>query len=188
MTDVTIINLALIKQGISLEAITRTQNAKPIRNINRVYDVILAAMIESFVLYFSIARAALAQVDVDPLYEWSCVYTLPGDCVFLLEVEYLSSGEYVVEGRDLLCNVEGGVNIKYCSGTSAADDFSSLFCNAFAARLAYETAWVNTGSKDIRDRLEKEVPLALGMALTHSAKHGREPKKPDSTYITARSL
>jgi hypothetical protein len=89
---------------------------------------------------FAQERLALAQNEATPAFGWSYAYTLPGDCLRVVELNDTEIGdvltdECVIEGRNLLTNASTA-NVVYLKRIEDVSLYDPLFVEAFAIKLA----------------------------------------------------
>jgi hypothetical protein len=122
-SNVAIANLALTKLG-DLRILNLTDNTKPAREVNAVFDMTRDYLQRRFSWRFCIKRANLAADTTVPLWDWAYQYPLPTDCMRILQVgqwypspdlsDLISTGgqEYVVEGKYILSNQAGPLKLR----------------------------------------------------------------------------
>lgn len=151
-SQVAICNMALIKLGAQ-QIIAITENTKAARLLNGMFDIQRDAELRKRRWSFSIARAQLAADVADPVFGYSAQYTMPVDCLRLIQVgDYLPGGDqveylnmpdsepYRIEGRKILYRDEGPLNIRYIKRIEDTSQWDSAFVEAFACRLAWQLA------------------------------------------------
>ena len=128
------------------------------RLINQRYELVRDAVFRSHNWNSLIKRADLAQNAVAPAFGYTYQYTLPTDCLRVLEFsngtlmypqDNMTSNSggpvYVIEGRELLSD-EGTVLIKYIARIEDPNQYDTLLIDTLAARLAMEICYAITGS------------------------------------------
>jgi len=135
-----------------------TEDSKAGRLINQRYELVRDAVFRSHNWNSLIKRANLAQNTVSPAFGYSNQYTLPPDCLRVLEFsngtlmypqDNMTSNTggpvYVIEGRELLTD-EATVLIKYIARIEDPNQYDTLLIDTLAARLAMEICYAITGS------------------------------------------
>jgi len=135
-----------------------TEDSKAGRLINQRYELVRDAVFRSHNWNSLIKRADLAQNAVAPTFGYTYQYTLPTDCLRVLEFsngtlmypqDNMTSNSggpvYVIEGRELLSD-EGTVLIKYIARIEDPNQYDTLLIDTLAARLAMEICYAITGS------------------------------------------
>lgn len=135
-----------------------TEDSKAGRLINQRYELVRDAVFRSHNWNSLIKRSDLAQNAVSPTFGYTYQYTLPTDCLRVLEFsngtlmypqDNMTSNSggpvYVIEGRELLSD-EGTVLIKYIARIEDPNQYDTLLIDTLAARLAMEICYAITGS------------------------------------------
>jgi hypothetical protein len=135
-----------------------TEDSKAGRLINQRYELVRDAVFRSHNWNSLIKRANLAQNTVSPAFGYANQYTLPTDCLRVLEFsngtlmypqDNMTSNSggpvYVIEGRELLTD-EATVLIKYIARIEDPNQYDTLLIDTLAARLAMEICYAITGS------------------------------------------
>jgi hypothetical protein len=113
---------------------------------------------------FAVKRAILAPSTTAPLWGFSASFPLPADCLRVVEVRDLSTGEYEVEGKAILAN-ETALYIRYIKQTTDPNEFDALFVDAAAVRLAFELCESITQSNTKKNALWEEYQDSLTRAM-----------------------
>jgi hypothetical protein len=150
-SKIQICNRALSKLGA--ERITSLDDdVKSARAMKSAYDFVLAAELRAHNWNFSIRRAELAALSSATVWGFSYQYALPVDFLKLIEIRDLYSSSNVqdyrttpaplwqVEGGVLMSDAEAPLYIRYVSQVSDPNLYDAAFSEAFACRLAAETA------------------------------------------------
>ena len=137
------------------------EDSKAGRLINQRYELVRDAVFRSHNWNSLIKRANLAQNAVAPTFGYLHQYTLPTDCLRVLEfsngtliypkdnmTDNSGGPVYVVEGRELLTD-ETTVFIKYIARVEDPNKYDTLLVDTIAARLAMEICYAITGSNSM---------------------------------------
>lgn len=171
-SETSIANAALICMGErrieSLEA-----ESKAARILNERFDEVRDELLRSVPWNFATNRARLA-ADVDvPLFEFARQFTLPNDCLRLIDVDNPHRLPYRVEGRKIITNLTAPLDILYTMRITDPMEMDAQFRDVFAAMLALDTVEAITGdSGKLEAVLRKWEKL---WAIAASA-NGQEPK------------
>jgi len=134
---VSIVNNALARIGVDA-ILTLTEDSEAARLANLTFEQMRDDVLADHVWNFSIKRVELAQ-DVDgPVFGYTYQYTLPVDCMKVLNMEEVTM-VYEIEGRKLVTD-EGTARIKYISRVIDPNEYSPKFVEALSARCASEWA------------------------------------------------
>jgi len=159
---VDICNRALDKLGqgpiVSLEDGTKSANL-----CNRNWPLIRDQVLRDHPWNFAVRRAILAPDVNEPVWGFNYKSPLPSNCLRLIEVDNLSTGEYQVEGRAILSNDEA-IRIRFIARIADPNDYDSLFQDAVASRLAVELCESLTQSNSKKELLIQEYDMILTAA------------------------
>jgi hypothetical protein len=196
-SNVAIANLALTKLG-DLRILNLTDNTKPAREVNAVFDMTRDYLQRRFSWRFCIKRANLAADTTVPLWDWSYQYQIPTDCMRILQVgqwypspdlsDLISTGgqEYVLEGKYILSNQAGPLKLRYLSRVTDPVQFDAAFDMAFSAYLAYILAEPLTASAEQKQMAYNDYRNAIKDAVIANAIENPPESLADQTWILAR--
>ncbi len=196
-SNVAIANLALTKLG-DLRILNLTDNTKPAREVNAVFDMTRDYLQRRFSWRYCIKRANLAADTSTPLWDWSYQYPIPSDCLRILQVgqyyptpnlsDLISSGgqEYVLEGKYILSNQAGPLKLRYLSRVTDPVQFDTAFDMAFSAYLAYLVAEPLTASAEQKQMAYNDYRNAIKDAVIANAIENPPESLADQTWILAR--
>lgn len=196
-SNVAIANLALTKLG-DLRILNLTDNTKPAREVNAVFDMARDYLQRRFSWRYCIKRANLAADTSTPLWDWSYQYPIPSDCLRILQVgqyyptpnlsDLISSGgqEYVLEGKYILSNQAGPLKLRYLSRVTDPVQFDTAFDMAFSAYLAYLVAEPLTASAEQKQMAYQDYRNAIKDAVIANAIENPPESLADQTWILAR--
>jgi hypothetical protein len=151
-----IANRALQKVGAarisSFDEGTREANA-----VKACYDIVRDAELSTNMWTFSIKRVELAPSSTTPAFGRTYQYDLPAD--YLRKAPYDpqvmdTPNDYLYEGRQLLTDEPGPLELRYVSKDVPPEHYDPLFAEALAARLAMEIASELTQSESQKGNLE----------------------------------
>ena len=196
-SNVAIANLALTKLG-DLRILNLTDNTKPAREVNAVFDMTRDYLQRRFSWRFCIKRANLAADTTVPLWDWAYQYPLPTDCMRILQVgqwypspdlsDLISTGgqEYVLEGKYILSNQAGPLKLRYLSRVTDPVQFDAAFDMAFSAYLAYILAEPLTASAEQKQMAYNDYRNSIKDAVIANAIENPPESLADQTWILAR--
>lgn len=155
-------NLALTKVGHG--AITSLDDGTTSANLcNRLWPLIRDAVLRDHPWNFTTKREILAPTVGAPPWGFSNKFALPSDCLRLFEIQNLSTGEYQVEGREILANANV-LYIRYARRVTDPNEYDSSFVEAVAAKLAVELCEPLTQSSQKKQLLWQEYDDAMTRA------------------------
>lgn len=176
---VAICNIALDMLGAtpitSLEDASKTA-ALCARNFVTARD----AALRSYPWNCASARASLARDTAAPAWGFLSAFPLPVDCLRVIETQddVRFGVTWRVEGRAILANTTGPLNIRYIRRVEDPALFDELLVQAIAARLAAIIAYPVTGQGSVQERM-----LAIAAQVEAQARviDAREQMQDDET-------
>lgn len=196
-SDVAIANLALTKIG-DLRITALSDNTKQAREVNAVYGMLRDKLQRTYNWRFCVKRAALAADVATPVFDYSYQYTVPSDCLRILQINAYypapdlsdlisSSGqEYVLEGGKILTRSSGVLNLRYLARIESTALFDPSFDEAFASLLAYNVCEALTQSDAKKNAALRDYRMALMDAIRANAIENPPESIADTTWITVR--
>jgi hypothetical protein len=198
-SDIQIANRALQKLGSTTQITSFNDPTQAARTMNVAYQPVRDAELRRRRWKFSITRANLPALSTVPLNGvYSAQFELPANCLRVLEVgdywpgadtsDYRnrSVAEWTIEGGMILTNIAAPLSLRYIQQITVAGLFDSAFCEAFAARLAWETCEQITQSTDKRKLAENEYKRAILEATQANALETVSEFKADDSWMMAR--
>lgn len=151
---VDICNKALDKVGHG-PIVSLTDGTKAANLCNRNWPLVLDQVLRDHPWNFAVKRTTLAPSSETPSWGFSYAFPLPSDCLRLLEVRDLSTGEYQVEGGRILADTSV-LYIRYIRRMEDPNSFDALFSDLVATRLAFELCESLTQSNQKKQSLWSE--------------------------------
>lgn len=201
-SSVEISNRALSILG-EARIVSMDDNNKAARAMKARFDILRDAELEAHAWRFAVKRTTLAaSVDVPP-WGYSYIYDRPTDDLRPLRVGnsnvnsltlgvqyeasgYVSDGLYeIVEGR-IQTNQSAPLNYEYIARITDTGQFSSLFVEALAARLAADAAEEITQSNTKQQAAGLQYKNALSEARRVNALYTPPKRRGLSTWMQAR--
>jgi len=157
-TEVDIANKALRMIGAREITGFDEENSEVARLVKTTYWDILDAALEAHSWNFAMRRETLAADTSAPEWEFTKQYTLPVKPHFCLRVvrvnnEDEGTGRWKVEGRKVVTRLGDSIEILYVERTTDSGNYSPLFIEALAAKLAAEWALPITGNQSITNTM-----------------------------------
>lgn len=192
-----IANRALTKLGAS-RILSLTDDVEAARVINSMWDIVREAELRSKNWNFSITRTSLAALLSAPSWGYDHAYQLPSDCLKVIQVgEYFpgvsltdfrssNEAEYQIEGQNILSNLDAPLKIRYVADITDTGLWDSLFVEAFASRLAYESCEAITQSNSKKQSAENDYTKAIREAVRADAIENPPEPLPDDTWMMSR--
>lgn len=170
--QVDIINRALTKIG-EYPVVDITDSA-PSQAMSAMWGVLRDAELRKNRWGFAIARARIGADATAPAFGYATRYPLPTDCLRVLMVGDLlpgydpsdyrnapDSADWAIEGRYILCNETGELNVRYIARVTDVSTWDAMFVELFACKLAWEAAERVTQSAQKRNMAAEEYRAAL---------------------------
>jgi hypothetical protein len=140
LSEVAICNLALQDLGRGLAITALDENSQAARACRLRYPFARDACLRAYDWNFAAARASLPALAEAPAFGFAYAYQLPGDCLFVREVEGDDACAWTVERSRLLTDLGAPLNVTYTRAETDAASFDALFAEALAARIAADVA------------------------------------------------
>jgi len=162
MTSVVeICNSALNSLGAS-NITALTEDSRNARLCNQRYEPLRDAIFRTHYWNCLIKRVELAADSDAPAYEFTKQYTLPSDCMRIMQIggfhngssSMLDNGQtFKVEGRKIVTDEEE-IFLTYLAKITDPQQYDSLLIETIAARLAAELCYAVTQSNTLAAQLE----------------------------------
>jgi hypothetical protein len=164
-SETSIANGALVCLGLrrinSLNEPTR--NARALRDR---FDDVRDEVLRMVPWNFATRRTQIAADATAPLYGFHSQYTLPADCLRVIDVDNPFGYAWRVEGRKLLFAGPSPISIEYTAKITDVMQMDVLFRQAFSASLAVDVAELLTGSSlKLRDCF-RQMAMLMERAAT----------------------
>ena len=167
-----IANRALQKVGVTKRLGTFDDAGQEGRAIRTCYDILKAAELQANIWTFAVRRVQLSADTETPAFDYLYQFQLPADFVKLAPLRPMASeiqDDYQIEGRKILSNSPGPINLRIVSKTVDEEWFHPIFVEGFASRIAFETCEELTQSSAKKDGLASEYVKFIGQARRQNA-------------------
>ena len=166
---VDICNGALNQLGAS--SITAlTENSKNARICNERYETIRDAVYRSHPWNCLVKRVQLAQDSDTPAWGFSYQYTLPSDCLRVLQIKDYNS-DYKIEGRKLLIE-QSEVYLIYLAIETDVNQLDILLRETISAALSQDIAYAITSNLQVAKLMAEKYQAKLSEARHTDASEG----------------
>ena len=166
---VQICNSALNQLGAS--SITAlTENSKNARICNERYETIRDAVYRSHPWNCLVKRVQLAQDTDTPAWGFTYQYTLPSDCLRVLQIKDYNS-DYKIEGRKLLID-ESDVYLIYLAIETDVNQLDILLRETISAGLAQDIAYAITSNLQVTKLMAEKYQAKLSEARHTDSSEG----------------
>lgn len=133
-STVDIVNFALDRLGAT--PIISMADVGIAATASRLYPLARRSVLQGFPWNEAITRMSIPADAETPAYGFSKSYTVPANCLRLLEVA--THAEYQVEGNKILTDADAPLNIRYVYDLEDTSAYSPLLVDALSAYLAFE--------------------------------------------------
>lgn len=163
MTSVVdVCNKALDKLGQS--PITSLNDGTKAANLcNRGWELVRDEVLRDHPWNFAVKRKILSPSTEAPAWGFTYQSPIPNDCLRLIEIRDLSTGEYQIEDNQILSN-EAALYIRYISRITDPVRYDALFIDAVATRMALELCEAFTQSNAKKNIFFSEYQESLNRA------------------------
>ena len=161
--ETSICNAALAKLGCPLIT-SLSDGSKHAQFCSRFYASTRDEVLAAHRWNFAMKRATLTK-STAPAFEWKYSYTLPSDCLRVVQLNGYETtetrGEFSVEAGLLLADADTA-QIRYVAQITTASLFPTLFIEALATKLAANLAGPLTGSQTMAGEFTKQYEAITG--------------------------
>lgn len=183
-----IANLAAITIGTAARLTLPGEDTVLGRAVASVWDIERLAALREGSWNFAIKREQLAASDQAPKHQFSKQFQLPADCLRLIEVYRLSPNFWQLEGRRILADHEGALDIRYLRDVTEPAEFDPQFAYCFALRIASSIGNRIAGSSFNEETVWRKYRQALSEAKRNDAIENPPIEQHESEWITRRWL
>jgi len=177
-----ICNLALKRIGANAVTSIDTDDSNEARILVYLYDFVRRALLRSHPWNFAGKRQALSRLSTTPAFEYSYEYSLPDDCIRVMNL-YDSSEKFVIEGRKLLTD-ETTVNLRYIYDVTIEAYFDPLFVEVFALALAYRLSYNISGNSTVTQEIKLQLDEQMRIAKMVDGTEGRFLQVSSGDWLT----
>lgn len=196
-SDLEIANAALRKLG-DLPIASLTENSRRARIMAANISMARNSLLRSHLWGFAMARAWLPSLVDVPAFGFGKQFQKPADCLrvafvgqhyvglSLTDYRGMDEAEYAFEGQMILSDIADPLPIRYVRHVTDAGAYDTMFAEALAVKLAFDTCKAITRSNAKKAALADELARSIkGAALVNSIE--KPPKViADDTWIGAR--
>ncbi len=183
---VEIANRAAVAVGTSARLNSPGDDTVLGRNVAAVWDIERKAALRDGGWNFAMKRAELPKLNEVPVHGYDAQFQLPSDCLKLIELYGSERLRYQLEGRRILADTAGPLQIRYLRDVTEPAEFDSGFTLAFALRIACAIGNRIAGSSFDRGGTWNEYLAALGDAKGADAIENPPIEHEESSWVTDR--
>ena len=130
-------NRWLMKLGQGRTSNIETDSSPAAIAVNQVWDTVRDAVLQQYPWNFAIKRVNLPADVTAPSWGWGSAFSLPSDCLQLLEIK--DNVPYEIEGGKILCDQADILYIRYIAKITDVALWPPVFVEVFAHEGAIET-------------------------------------------------
>lgn len=180
-----IINSALAKVGAN-RIIGLDDNNEQAKLMKQQYEVNKLALLGSHPWNFAIKFSALNEMSTSPIMGFSAQFSLPRDCIRVLEADIDNDAAWKIVGRTIQCDYTETINIMYLSSDIAEGIFSPMFAEALAAKMAADVCYSLTNNAALVEVLEKKADRTLREARSYDAQESQGDRFYADSWLKSR--
>ena len=147
-----------------------TEDSKNARLCNTRYSEVRDAVFRSHPWNCLVKRVQLAQDTATPAWGFSYQYTLPSDCLCVLQIKDYDA-DYKIEGRKLLIN-EADVYLIYLAQITDVNELDVLLRETISAHLAQDISYAITANLQVTKLMGEKYQAKLSEAKHTDASEG----------------
>jgi hypothetical protein len=159
-------------------------NNERARIMRRAYDPVRKAELRKHIWNFARKRAVLAPEATGPIFGFKYSYATPPDCLRILPPQ--DARDWTVEGRKILTDCGPALNLPYIADITDPNMMDEIFVEAFAKKLAMETAEKITQSTSKRELAQQEYREAIAEGRRTGAFEQIPQEFPEDDWLLAR--
>lgn len=192
-----IVNYALTLLGAS-RVMSIDDDVKPAREMKAMFNIARDALLSGYTWSFAKARISLPALSDAPAFGFAYQYQIPSDALRLVMINDVYTGvdltdyrsapveEYTIEDRKILTNWAAPLKIIYIKRIEDVTQMSSVFTEAFAAKLAVVTSESLTQSSTKKADANQALRDAISVAIRSNAIELPPQKLPDDEWLLSR--
>ena len=196
-SQVDICNRALTKLGAD-RITSLDDNSKSARSMKSLWDTVRRAEIRKRPWGFALKRDSLPSLAAAPAWGFALAYQLPPDFLRLVQVsdvfivpsltDYREGDDsaYAIEGGQLLTDFPAPLKIRYARDITDPGAFDALFVEVFASKLAYESCYEITQSRQGCEAAMQDYKIAVTEAIRCNAIERPPQGLPDDSWVLGR--
>lgn len=185
-SEIQVYKAAATAVGSSAQIASPNDDRPVARAIKAVWDMQRRAALREAAWNFAIARAELPALTSIPAFGFTSAYQTPADFLRLIEIHGFARSDYQIEGRRILTNTTGPLQLRYIRDMPEPADWDDEFAEAFALRIAWRIGPKIAGSAFSQDQAWRAYREALAQAKTTDATENPPFDQEESDWVLAR--
>lgn len=178
----------LLEEGKEIQSVDEEKNTLA-RQLNIIYHDVRDQLFEIYPWNFCMTPKLISAHAQKPEFGWENQFTLPSD---FIKLPYLTeNGEFegepipfklgsLVVGEDrvrvILANCKGPLKVNYTARVEDERQYSPLFVQLLASRLALWVAHNKTGKQSYVERIKAIYDEAMNAAIASDSVQGAQPR------------
>lgn len=183
---VQVANLAAASIGTETRLTDPGDNRTFARAVAAVWDMERRAALRDGGWNFAMRRQALPALASAPAFGFDAAFQLPAECLRLIEVFGLTRDSYQLEGRTILADTTGPLEVRYVTDVPEPAEWDDLFAHSFALRIAWRLGRRIAGSTFDRATAWREYRDSLNSAKATDALENPPIPMEESDWVLAR--
>lgn len=187
-SNIDIANRALQKVGARRIG-SFDEGSREANEVNACFFQLRDAELRTNFRTFATKRVQLAALTTSPAFGRTKQYQLPEDFLRLAARDpdlVETRNDYLIEGRKLLTDDPGPIDIRYISTDVPPEEYDPLFVEALAARVAMEIAEELTQSNSKKDNLERAYQFHISQARRSNSIEAGPIQSEEDPWISVR--
>ena len=180
---VDIANLALMRVGAE-PIVSLTDDNSRARACNTSWDFVRQNVLRMHSWNSATVRAQLAADITAPLWDFATAYSLPADCLHMMEVD--TPYDWRVENGKIVTDTTGTLNVRYVKDETNTEVYDASLTYVMALRMAVEISERINGNRIKRQGLLQEYTIALNDAMADDGEEQSPAEFEEDSWITAR--
>lgn len=160
------------------------------RAVNAAFESVKLKILRKHTWSCATKRTTLAALAAAPSFGKTTQYQLPSDFVRLLPPDpkfVYNDHDWQIEGRKLLTNDTGVLNLRYVYNVTDPNEMDPLFREAFSLELALDLCEELTQSNTKKKQLKEDRNDTIADAKRVNAIERPALEPPEDTWVTVRS-
>lgn len=185
ITETSICNSALIKVG-GARITSLADTSKEGLLCNERYEKCRDELLRSHPWNFALKRASPAADGTAPTWGYTYRYAMPADCLRVFRME--DNGiEWKSEGRYILTDEPGPLNILYIAQITDTSKFDPMFAEALSLRLAADIAYAMTNSAAMQENMWNAYLKMVAQARSMDGQEGTPEAIEAESWLDSRN-
>lgn len=182
---VDIANQALQLVGAK-QIISLADPSEEARSVNAAWPFVRREVLRAHSWNAATTRAILAASTTDPAWGFESAYPLPADCLRVLEVDVDARIPWRVEGREIVIDDTGPLNIRYVMDLTDSEQFDGELTTVMVTRLAVAIVERLKRSNTQRAELSSEYRSLIQQAKSDDGREQSSAEFVEDTWLIAR--